>query len=60
MDNLWKNLPDEAPYVLDQDRYIIHEINYKYGDSHQKIQTQLMPEPFIGNIEAPRIILTSV
>lgn len=58
MDNPWKNLPDAVPYVLEQDRYVIHEINYKYGDSPRKIQTQLMPEPFIGNIEAPIIILT--
>jgi len=58
MDNPWRNLPEKAPYVLEQDRYIIREINYEYGDSPRKIQTQLFPEPFLGNIEAPIMVLT--
>lgn len=58
MDNPWKNTPLESPYILEQDRYLIREMNYKYGDSLRKIQTQLLPEPFLGNIDAPIIMLT--
>lgn len=33
-------------------------MNYLYGRTPKKLQTQMLPEPFIGDINAPILILT--
>lgn len=58
MENPWRNIPNAAPYVLNQDLFIIQEMNTRYADKPRMIQTQLLPEPFIGNIDSPIILLT--
>ncbi len=59
MENVWRNIPAVPPYILDQDKYVIREMNYLYGGTPKKVQTQMLPEPFIGNIHAPILILTN-
>ena len=58
MENPWLELPKKQPYVLDQDSRIINQYNEKYGDTISKIQTHLLPDPYVGNTAAPIIILT--
>lgn len=58
MENVWRSIPKSAPFILDQDKYIIKELNYLYGGTLKKIQTQMLPEPFIGDINAQILILT--
>ena len=64
MENPWPQLPTDAPCVLPPDRSIIEAFNARYADKHESdcrtssctgcftIQTQLLPEPFIGDPEA--------
>lgn len=50
MENPWLQLPIDAPYVLRQDLPIVEAFNARYGrDSDIAIQSQLLPEPFIGD-----------
>lgn len=58
MENIWKGIPTRAPFILEEDLFVIQEMNYLYRGSAKEIQTQLLPEPFVGNINAPIIILT--
>lgn len=58
MENPWRSLRNSIPYVLNQDLDVIQSMNAKYVNTPRMIQTQLLPEPFIGNIEAPIIVLT--
>jgi hypothetical protein len=54
MKKLWCNLPNVSPFVLEEDREQIDRFNKKYGDSDEfLIQTQLLPEPLFGNVDAP-------
>lgn len=53
MKNPWPGLPTGAPYVLAEDRSIIERFNARYADNPKfTIQTQLLPEPFIGDPDA--------
>jgi len=56
MKNLWKNLPDKSPYVLEEDKKFIDEFNAKAEDKY-KIVLDLLPEPFIGNKDADIVLL---
>ncbi len=58
MENPWIRLPEEPPYVLSDDRRIIIEINNNERQSENQISINLLPDPFIGNIDAPIILLT--
>jgi len=58
MNNPWLNLPEYPPYVLGQDAYVINEMNYVYGGTDRQIHTRLLPEPCIGNVAAPILLLT--
>jgi hypothetical protein len=58
MKNPWLSLPESPPYVLEQDTYVIRAMNYAYGGTDRQIQTQLLPDPYTGNIEASILLLT--
>src|SRR5688572_19533734 len=58
MVNPWARLPSEPPFVLAEDRLSVetfNEQNRKRLD--RQIRTELMPEPFIGRVDAPLVIL---
>ena len=69
MENLWPQLPTDAPHVLASDRSIIETFNARYADKHESacrissctgcftVQTQLLPEPFIGDPSARVYVL---
>ena len=64
MENPWPQLPTDAPHVLRSDRCIVEKFNARYADKHHRdcrkpscagcftLQTQLLPEPFIGDPDA--------
>lgn len=54
--NPWIGLEDKAPYVLQGDSPAIQEYNKK-AKANYYIHTELVPEPFFGNIEAPLVVL---
>ncbi len=56
MQNPWTYLPTTAPYVLDQDRAAIESFNAN-APSMVKIRLELLPEPFLGNVQAPVVFL---
>lgn len=58
MKNPWSQLPSTAPRVLESDRGSIDGFNLRYADNPQfVIQTQIFPEPFIGNPDCRVYIL---
>lgn len=58
MNNPWENLNEAPPFVLESDKQIIeaHNNNPKTNDDHI-IQTELYPEPFLGNPNADVVLL---
>jgi len=56
MHNPWRELPHEAPFVLVEDMGAIDRLNQTAKDV-TRIDLDLLPEPFLGNPEAPVIIL---
>lgn len=58
MKNPWLQLPDDNPRVLQTDLSAVEAFNARYADKPQfKIQSQLFPEPFIGNPNGPLCVL---
>jgi hypothetical protein len=57
MENPWKKLSKENPYVLAEDKLLIDAYNKDCSDDF-RIRTDLIPEPFIGNINAPIVLLS--
>lgn len=51
--NPWVQLPPASPYVLEQDRSAISAINVKHNARRTEVRTEVLPEPFIGMLEAP-------
>jgi hypothetical protein len=59
MENPWKHLPLHEPYVLDMDRAIIERYNANFkSEDETYIHTELLPEPFYGNPQAPVMLLS--
>ena len=53
MVNPWSQLPTDAPHVLRHDLPIVEEFNKHYARNPDiKIQSHLLPEPFIGDPSA--------
>jgi hypothetical protein len=50
-------MPRHAPFVLDEDRKAVESFNRKAKPEHQ-IDVGLIPEPFLGNPEAPVVLLS--
>lgn len=52
--NPWLSLPNEAPFVLESDRYIIDASNRLHGNH---IELCVRPDPFVGNPEAKVLLV---
>jgi len=59
MDNPWHPLPRTAPYILHEDLPFISSFNEKAGPDH-KIVTNILPEPFLGNITDAKVVLLNL
>ena len=59
MDNPWVNLPKIEPYILREDLPNISLFNQKAGTDH-RIVTDILPEPFLGNITDAKVILLNL
>jgi hypothetical protein len=58
MDNPWKSLPNEAPFILPSDKSQIDAFNRRYSrNDHRTIRLDIRPEPYIGDINAPIVLL---
>lgn len=54
--NPWVALPTKAPFVLEADRPAIDRYN-RTARPDRYVQTSLMPEPFVGRVNAPILLL---
>src|SRR5262249_22261923 len=57
--NPWAKLPAQSPYVLDIDRVSLDAYNALHLNDH-KIAVESLPEPFIGNPQAAKVVLLSL
>ena len=55
--NPWLALPTKPPFVLPDDWESIEEFNRKNTKKNLSLQTEMLPEPFIGSLDAPLVIL---
>jgi len=56
MDNPWVKLPLAPPFFLPDEQQPIQDFNASVGDIHF-IRPELMPEPYLGNLNAPVVLL---
>lgn len=56
MENPWIKLPISVPYFLPDEQQLIQYFNASVSESHC-IRPELMPEPFLGDINAPIVLL---
>ena len=54
--NPWSSLPDSPPFVLADDKRAIEAFNQK-AKKNAIIQTDMLPEPFVGSLHAPVFVL---
>src|SRR5688572_12169464 len=54
--NPWRRLPSRPPYVLPEDRAAILSFNRR-ASPITRIHTALLPEPFLGALEAHVVLL---
>lgn len=61
MENPWVRVPTEKPFVLEEDRTSVETFNKRVGpDSNRFLQIdKLLPEPFIGDPNAPVLLLSN-
>jgi hypothetical protein len=52
----WANLPAKAPFVLAADRPFVDAFNGTAGAA-TRVHTDLLPEPFVGRLDAPVVLL---
>lgn len=57
MQNPWTALPDIAPYLLPSDKTLVEKFNNTRPHSDHLIHHELLPEPFLGNPDAPIVLL---
>lgn len=55
--NPWLSVPSQPPYVLQCDRNPVAEYNAKCRAEEHRLQTDVLPEPFIGRTEASVVLL---
>jgi len=60
MKNPWLEIQSTPPFILSRDLLLVSRFNEKHKNTAFKIQTQLLPEPFVGNPETAQIILLSL
>lgn len=58
MHNPWLALPTTAPYVLPTEREAIDRFNRTYPDPQTQIRLNVLPEPYIGNLDAKVVVLS--
>lgn len=56
MNNPWQLLPENQPYILEEDRIVIEQFNLRAKPEHH-IHLDLLPEPFLGNPNAQIVLL---
>ncbi|NWJ48559.1 MAG: hypothetical protein HXX08_22095 [Chloroflexi bacterium] len=56
MNNPWTELPNDKPYILASDREMIEQFN-KIARTDHFIHHEMLPEPFMGNPDAPIVLL---
>src|SRR5215212_5096023 len=56
MENPWRSLGMEAPYVYEPDKPAVATFNARASDEH-RIQTDVFPEPYLGRKDAPIVLL---
>jgi hypothetical protein len=54
--NPWRLLPSRAPYILPEDRAPVLNFNRR-ASSLTRIHTAMLPEPFLGPVDAPVVLL---
>ena len=54
--NPWRDLPNSDPYVLPDDRPFVETFN-RSATENTYIHTELLPEPFLGRLAAPVVVL---
>lgn len=57
MNNPWKSLPREQPFVLESDKSQVLLFNNKV-ENRYKIHLELLPEPYLGNPNAEIVLLS--
>lgn len=55
-DNPWVDLPKRSPFVLPEDKACIENFNLKANDNF-RIHLEIIPEPYLGNWNAPVVLL---
>jgi hypothetical protein len=55
--NPWVSLPAEHPFLFPGDRGVVNEFNNRTTNPNYRIETRLLPEPFVGSINAPILLL---
>ncbi len=56
MESPWGTLPEKPPYVLGCDACYVDAFNAKADHDH-RLQLDLLPEPFLGRVDAPIVLL---
>jgi hypothetical protein len=52
----WLALPTDPPFVLAKDRPILEGFN-RTATSKMRVETKMLPEPYVGRLDAPIILL---
>jgi len=60
IENPWTEIQPEGPFVLGIDREAIEYYNEEKNGSDKKIDTSLIPEPFIGDHRSAKLVLLSL
>ncbi len=55
--NPWLRVPSEPPYFLPCDLDIIRAYNAKHPTGKYRLQSRVLPEPFMGRMTAPVVLL---
>lgn len=55
--NPWRLLPDKPPFVLPDDEKAVRDFNKRAPEDFKLRIDELIPEPFVGNPEAPIVLL---
>jgi hypothetical protein len=58
MHNPWRDLSFKRPYVLLEDHAAIEEANKKNDNWEFQYHLELLPDPYIGNLEAPVVLFS--
>lgn len=57
MDNPWRSLPLQPPYLLPDDAAGVEAFNAKCRNPLYRIRPEIIPEPFLGRAYAPVVLL---